>query len=145
MTSQSNKLFLHDHPVSSYAQKIRIALREKNIPFDFATPKGLGSGQQLPGLSAANPRLEVPALEDGEFKIFDSTVILGYIEDKFPEKPLLPKGAKERAVARMIEEVCDTHYEVRSIHCSTPTDSKHGNNQLTEIGINRRSTGATAK
>lgn len=105
------KLFLHDHPVSSYAQKVRIALREKGIPFDNQTPSGLGSGSDIPGLGSANPRLEVPALEDGDLKLFDSTVILGYLEDKYPDRALLPKDPAMRAKARMIEEVCDTEYE----------------------------------
>ncbi|RMY50410.1 hypothetical protein D0863_14885 [Hortaea werneckii] len=111
-SSHPSKLFLHDHPVSSYAQKVRIALREKGIPFDYATPKGLGTGQRLPDLAEANPRLEVPALViDDDFKIFDSKVILGYLEDEYPETPLLPKDPKQRAQARMIEEVVDTQYE----------------------------------
>lgn len=105
------KLFLHDHPASSYAQKVRIALREKGIPFDKEIPPNLGSGQQISGLAEANPRMEVPALIDGDFKIFDSKVIIQYLEDKYPEKPLLPKDPKARAEARMIEEVCDTQYE----------------------------------
>lgn len=106
------KLFLHDHPVSSYAQKVRIALREKGIEYDSATPKGLGSGQGYEaGFKAANPRLEVPALEDGDLKLFDSPIIIGYLEEKFPEKPLLPKDPAARANAKMIEQVCDTQYE----------------------------------
>ena len=108
--SQS-KIFLHDHPASSYAQKVRMALREKGIPFEKAVPDGIGSGERLKGLQAANPRVEVPALEDGDFKIFDSKVILQYLEDKYPEKPLMPKDPRERAETRMIEEVCDTAYE----------------------------------
>ena len=111
MASFESRLFLHDHPVSSYAQKVRMALRQKGIPFDLKTPEGLGSGNPVPGLQEANPRLEVPALEDGDFKIFDSKVILAYLEEKYPEKPLLPKDVKARAEARMIEEMCDTHYE----------------------------------
>ena len=106
-----SKLFLHDHPASSYAQKVRLALREKGIPFDKATPEGLGAGLPIPSLASANPRQEVPALVDGDFKIFDSKVILAYLEDKYPEKPLLPKDAKARATARLIEEVCDSQYE----------------------------------
>ncbi|KAF8212761.1 glutathione S-transferase domain-containing protein [Mycena galopus ATCC 62051] len=110
MTSPT--LFLHDHPVSSYAQKIRIALREKDIPFNRAVPDGFGLGKDVPTLSAANPRLEVPALEDGDLKIFDSTVILGYLEDKYDDKKkLLPASPADRARAKMIEEVCDTQYE----------------------------------
>lgn len=111
MAASEEKLFLFDHPVSSYAQKVRIALREKDIPFDFKTPDGLGTGQDNEAFLNANPRLEVPALVDGDFKIFDSTVILQYIEDKYPERPLLPTGAKGRAHARMIEDVCDTQFE----------------------------------
>ncbi|KAF2102397.1 glutathione S-transferase domain-containing protein [Rhizodiscina lignyota] len=105
------KLFLHDHPVSSYAQKVRIALREKGIPFDYKTPDGLGSGSYIADLHKANPRHEVPALVDGDFTVWDSSVILGYLEDKFPEHPLLPADPKGRASAKMIEEICDTQYE----------------------------------
>nr|POE63544.1 glutathione s-transferase u5 [Quercus suber] len=98
------KLFLHNHPLSSYAQKVRIALREKGLPFDHEVPKGLASGGIVEGLHGANPRSEVPALVDGDLKIFDSTVILGYLEDKFPEKRLLPQDPRQRAEARMLEE-----------------------------------------
>lgn len=105
------RLFLHDHPVSSYATKVRIALREKGILFDFATPANLGAGQDNVDLLAANPRHEVPALVDGDFKVFDSSVILQYLEDKHPENALLPSDIKGRAKARMIEELCDTQYE----------------------------------
>jgi len=127
-----NKLFLHDHPASSYAQKVRIALREKGIPFDMATPENLGSGQQLPGLSEANPRMEVPALVDGDFKIFDSKVILGYLEDKYPERPLLPKDPKARAEAKMIEEVCDTGYEAINWGLSEITWSERATGELAD-------------
>ena len=110
-TMAETKLFLHDHPASSYAQKVRIALRQKGIPFDKEVPQDIGSGQHINGLGEANPRMEVPALVDGDFKIFDSKVILEYLEEKYPEHPLLPKEPKARAEARMIEEVCDTGYE----------------------------------
>ena len=121
-SSHPSKLFLHDHPVSSYAQKVRIALREKGIPFDYATPKGLGTGQRLPDLAEANPRLEVPALViDDDFKIFDSKVILGYLEDEYPETPLLPKDPKQRAQARMIEEVVDTQYVQHHLPFTLPS------------------------
>jgi glutathione S-transferase len=109
--ASGSKLFLHDHPLSSYAQKIRIALREKGLLFTAETPKGLGSGNAIEGLDSINPRKEVPALIDGDFKMFDSSVILSYLEDKYPEKKLLPANPRERAEAKMIEEVCDTHYE----------------------------------
>jgi glutathione S-transferase len=54
---------------------------------------------------------EVPTLIDGEVAVFDSTVILEYIEDRWPTPPLLPATPAERARVRMLEEVMDTHFE----------------------------------
>ena len=48
---------------------------------------------------------------DGDAAIFDSTIILEYIEDRWPPPPLLPASPAERARVRMIEEVMDTHFE----------------------------------
>jgi len=115
-SSNDHQLLLWDHPVSSYAQKVRIALREKGIPFKAQTPQGLGSGfpnATDTSFAAANPRIEVPVLVDGDLEIFDSTVILEYIEDKWPEPALLPPRSDPaaRAKARMIEDLCDTQYE----------------------------------
>lgn len=104
-------LTLYEHPLSPYAQKVKIALREKSIPFELKMPDALGTGQTGGDFMAANPRGEVPVLIDGDFPVFDSTVILEYIEDKWPDHPLRPATPQGRARARMIEEVCDTHYE----------------------------------
>lgn len=105
-------MILFEHPLSPYSQKVKLALREKGLPFELRVPDGLGSGA---GYSAdfadASPRIEVPALIDGDARVFDSTVILEYLEDKWPTPPLLPPTAAARARARMIEDAMDTHYE----------------------------------
>jgi glutathione S-transferase/RNA polymerase-associated protein len=74
-------------------------------------PNAIGSGQVDASFASANPRGEVPALLDGDAAVFDSTVILEYIEDKWPKPALLPTTPLERARVRMIEEVMDTHFE----------------------------------
>ncbi|MFI4934069.1 MAG: glutathione S-transferase family protein [Caulobacterales bacterium] len=102
---------LYEHPLSPYAQKVKIALREKGVDFTVEMPGGIGAGGAAGDFVAASPRAEVPALIDGETRVFDSTIILEYIEDKWPTPPLLPKGPAERARVRMIEEVMDTHFE----------------------------------
>ncbi|KAK0928049.1 hypothetical protein LTR91_006603 [Friedmanniomyces endolithicus] len=135
--SSNPTLLLWDHPTSSYAQKVRIALREKQIPFTSKRPLGLGSGGPVPDLADTNPRLEVPCLEDstenGEvIKIFDSTIILAYLEDKFPDLPLLPRDPGGRAEARMIEEVCDTAYEATNWGFSEVSWSKRAEGGLAE-------------
>jgi stringent starvation protein A len=105
-------LLLYEHPVSSYAQKIKIALREKSVPFTAEVPETLGTGRTDTPFVAANPRAEVPVLIDGPVRIFESTVILEYIEERWPEPLLLPPGdPAARAFARTTEDVCDTQYE----------------------------------
>ena len=106
-----SSLVLYEHPLSPYAQKCKIALYEKGVAFELKMPAAIGTGKVDADFLAANPRGEVPALIDGDFPIFDSTVILEYIEDRFPEPALLPRDPKLRAKARMIEDAMDTHYE----------------------------------
>jgi RNA polymerase-associated protein len=104
-------IVLYEHPLSSYAQKIKIALREKGVAFTTRVPEGLGAATADPALAALNPRLEVPILEVGADRIFESSIILEYIEERWPEPALLPSAPGARAFARMTEEVCDSQYE----------------------------------
>ncbi len=104
-------ILLYDHPLSPYGQKVKIALREKGVAFETAAPGGLGAGGAAGDFAKANPRAEVPTLVDGDVAVFDSTVILEYLEDAYPTPAMLPKSAADRARVRTIEEVMDTHFE----------------------------------
>ena len=104
-------VIVYEHPLSPYAQKVKIALDEKGVAYEAKMPNAIGSGQPDPEFLKANPRGEVPALIDGAVRIFDSTIILEYIEDKWPSPALLPKSPEARAAARTIEDVMDTHFE----------------------------------
>jgi glutathione S-transferase len=104
-------LIVYEHPLSPYAQKVKISLDEKSVPYETKMPVAIGSGQPDTEFLKANPRGEVPALIDGNAALFDSTIILEYIEDKWPKPPMLPVDPVARAKARTIEEVMDTHFE----------------------------------
>lgn len=104
-------LKLYEHPLSAYAMKVKIALNEKGIDYEIAIPEGMSTGTAGGEFVEANPRAEVPTLMDGNFRVFDSTVILEYIEEKWPDPRLLPGTPAGRARVRMIEDVMDTQYE----------------------------------
>lgn len=104
-------LTLYEHPLSAYVMKVKIALHEKGLEFQAILPDGLSNGTTGGAFVEASPRAEIPALVDGDVKVFDSTIILEYLEDKWPNPPLLPKGPAERARVRMIEDVMDSLYE----------------------------------
>lgn len=107
-------LILYEHPLSPYAQKVKIAMREKGIAFEARLPDGIGAGTTGGEFAKASPRGEVPALVDEKVSVFDSTVMLEYLEDKWPNPPMLPVLPAERARVRMIEDVMDTQFEAIS-------------------------------
>jgi len=99
---------LFDVPVSPYAQKVKLALLEKSLTFDT---KVIDLTRPTEEFRALSPRHEVPVLVDGDVKLFDSSIMLEYLEDAYPETKLLPSSAAERARVRWLEELCDTSYE----------------------------------
>lgn len=104
-------MLLYEHPRSYFAQKVKVALREKGIPFRAEIPENYQGVQRSAPLEAVTPLAQVPVLIDGKAQISDSTVILEYIEDSWPTPPLLPRAPAARAFARQTEDMCDTRYE----------------------------------
>src|SRR5271155_1188031 len=96
-------LIVYEHPLSPYAQKVKIALDEKGVGYETKMPAAIGTGLPDREFLAANPRGEVPALIDGEAALFDSTIILEYIEDKWPTPALLPKDPLARGRAGALQ------------------------------------------
>jgi glutathione S-transferase/RNA polymerase-associated protein len=107
-------LKLFEHPLSPYARKVKIVLYEKGIPFERVLITPLTLREQDPEFgefAATSPRLEVPCLVDGDFRCFDSTIIVDYIDETWPQKPMLSGSPVERARTRMIEELSDSVLE----------------------------------
>ena len=104
-------MLLYEAPGSPYIQKIKIALREKSVLFDVELPENLGTGRTHGPFGLDNPRTQVPVLVDDPTRIFDSTIILEYIEECWSDPLLLPRSPQVRAAARMTEDVRDTQCE----------------------------------
>src|SRR6185436_12565715 len=66
-------LTLFDDVFSPYARKVRIALYEKDVPFERV--RALHGDCNRTDFLHVNPRAEVPALVDGDVRLYDSTVI----------------------------------------------------------------------
>jgi glutathione S-transferase len=125
-------LKLYDHPLSAYAMKAKMALLEKGLEFEAVLPAGLMDGTAAGEFVDASPRAEIPALIDGDFKVFDSTIILEYLEDKWPQPALLPVGAAERARVRMIEDIMDSLYEPNNWGMMEVTRAKRATGPLAD-------------
>ena len=94
--------------LSPYVTRVALAARHKGLKHTITMPK---DGTKTPAFLKMNPLGKMPVIKDGATTLFESGVILEYIEDKWPQPPLLPRDPYARARARMIEDAMDTHYE----------------------------------
>jgi len=96
--------------LSNYHNKVRIALLEKGVPFE--EDAGCSPSQKDEWL-ARSPIGKVPILElEGGRRIAESEVILEYLEEAYPQKPLLPKDPYERAKVRELVTFIELHLEL---------------------------------
>jgi maleylpyruvate isomerase len=98
---------------SSAAYRVRIALNLKGLQYD-AIPVHLlrGGGEQLQEqYRSINPSGLVPAFQDDYITLTQSMAILEYLEDAYPQAPIMPKDATERARVRELAQIiaCDIH------------------------------------
>jgi glutathione S-transferase len=104
------KLKLYHTIQSPFARKVRLAMAEKGIECEKVL-LDLAKGENRTGeYLRLNPHGRIPTLLVGGIPLYESTAIVEYLEDTYPDPPLLPKGAIERARVRMIEETIDGYY-----------------------------------
>jgi maleylacetoacetate isomerase len=89
-------LTLFSNFVNSAGERVRIALALKNIPFTYVSVGTLG----WDAYESINPQRLMPALQIGDQIVAQSTAILEYLEESFPDVPLLPNDPVLRARAR---------------------------------------------
>ena len=96
---------------SSAAYRVRIALNLKGVRYE-SVPVNLLKGEHTDeSYAAVNPQRRVPALDVGDSVLLQSPAILEYLDETYPEPPLLPMGALARARVRAVCALiaCDIH------------------------------------
>jgi maleylpyruvate isomerase len=105
-------MILHDYFRSSAAYRVRIALHLKGLEAERRFVHLRKGEQRAPAYLELNPQGLVPALvlDDGTV-LTQSLAIVEYLEEKYPQPPLLPENAEDRAFVRAIALAiaCDIH------------------------------------
>lgn len=100
---------LYSAPQSTCSQKVRLVLAEKNLSFVEHRMKLFKQDQLKPEYLKLNPNGVVPTLVDQGTPIVDSSVIMEYLDEQYPDRSLTPRDsverAKMRAWLRFFEEV----------------------------------------
>jgi len=95
--------------ISNYHNKVRIALLEKGVAFE--EDENVRPSQKDEYV-AKSPMGKVPFLEVDGVRLRESSVILEYLEEAFPQKPLLPRDPIERARVRELVIFIELHLEL---------------------------------
>jgi glutathione S-transferase len=90
--------------VSPYVRKTRVYLAEKNIPYELEPVNPFAAGPEYRKIS---PLGKIPAMQDGDVTLADSSVICAYLERKNPQPPLYPADPAEYGRALWFEEYGD--------------------------------------
>jgi glutathione S-transferase len=93
---------LYDFKSSPNSQRVKVVLEEKKLPFEIV-PIDLRKGEQkTPEFLKLNPYGKVPVLTDGDTVLYESCIINEYLDEKYPNPPLMPADLGKRAKARIL-------------------------------------------
>ena len=109
--SAQRPIQLYESPASPNSQRVKMVLVEKNLAYE-AIPVDLRKGEQKkPDFLKLNPYGKVPVIVDGATVVYESLIINEYLEEKYPEPPLMPRDPAKRAKIRILIDYGMAHFD----------------------------------
>ncbi|RLJ22081.1 stringent starvation protein A [bacterium endosymbiont of Escarpia laminata] len=102
MAAVANKrsvMTLYSDPQNPYCHRVRMVLAEKNITFEVKDIDPLNMPEALMEL---NPYGTLPTLVDRDLKLYESRIIMEYLDERFPHPPLLPVDPVSKSTSRLL-------------------------------------------
>jgi maleylpyruvate isomerase len=125
------KLVLHNYWRSSASHRVRIGLGLKRLPYEYVAVDITRGSQFAEAHRARSPLGQVPVLEiteddGGRRALAQSLPILEYLDERWPEEPILPRDPYLRARARMLAEIVNSGIQ--------PLQNLSTTNRIKELG-----------
>ena len=109
--ADGNAIKLYDFPSSPNCQRVKVVLAEKKLPYE-TVPIDLKKGdQKKPEYLKLNPYGKVPVIIDGATVLYESCIINEYLDEKYPEPPLMPKDHAKKAKVRILIDYGMNHLD----------------------------------
>jgi len=107
-------LTLYDAPRCPYCARVRIVLAEKDVEYEVVE---VDLADRPAWIYEKNSTGRVPVIEEDGWLLPESAVIMEFLEERYPDPPLLPADAADRALARLLifrqPDVTDPYYALR--------------------------------
>lgn len=94
-----NRLACYSDPADHYSHRVRIVLAEKGVEVEIIE---VLPGQLPTQLAEVNPYLSLPTLVDRELALYEPSVVMEYLDERYPHPPLLPVYPLARANSRLL-------------------------------------------
>ena len=99
VVSKRSSMTLFSDSTNHYSHRVRIVLAEKGVTVDLVESE---NGSAPPELADFNPYNSMPTLVDRDLSLYESKVMMEYLDERFPHPPLLPVYPVARAESRQL-------------------------------------------
>jgi glutathione S-transferase len=123
---------LYDFKSSPNCQRVKVVLAEKNLPYEIVPIDLRKQEQKTPEYLKLNPYGKVPVLVDDGTVLYESCIINEYLNEKYPNPPLMPADLGKRAKARILTDYGLAHLDgpYQKLRMETTKDPKEQNPQV---------------
>ncbi|MES9987485.1 MAG: glutathione S-transferase N-terminal domain-containing protein [Candidatus Thiodiazotropha endolucinida] len=133
MAAVANKrsvMTLYSDPTNPYCHRVRLVLAEKNITYEVSDIDPLNVPEEVMEL---NPYGTLPTLVDRDLKLYESRIIMEYLDERFPHPPLLPVDPVSRSTSRLLMYRVDNDwYSLMDIILSGKKEAAKARKELRE-------------
>ena len=123
VANRRSVMTLFSRPTDIHSHRTRLVLAEKNINIEISNVTGPDLPEDLMDL---NPYHTVPTLVDRDLTLYDSRVIIEYLDERFPHPPLMPVDPVTRAQFRLALFRIETDWYSIAEEAETSVDGKLG-------------------
>jgi len=102
---------LYDFKSSPNCQRVKVVLAEKNLPYEIVPVDLRKKEQKQPDYLKLNPYGKVPVLTDDATVLYESLIINEYLDEKYPNPPLMPKDPANKAKGRILVDYGMAHFD----------------------------------
>ena len=114
-------LFADSKFTSPYVMSVFVALTEKKLPFKIQTVDIDAGANNDPDYASISLTQRVPTLIDGNFALSESSAIVEYLDEAFPDPPMFPSDRQQRARARQVQAWLRSDFLPIRVERPTPT------------------------
>ncbi len=127
---------LYDYTTSPNCQRVKVVLEEKKLPYEIVPIDLQKKEQKRPEFLKLNPYGKVPVIADGDTVLYESCLINEYLEEKYPEPPLMPKDPAKKTRIRILIDYGMSHLDApyRKVRMERVKEEKERNQQAVEEG-----------